>query len=73
MCVDGSVVAKEIVAPDVGKQLVSGQSDIPVFNQVKKQIVFFRSKLHFVTVHSNGSGRNIDFQAVEFKRLLRHS
>ena len=70
MGVDGPVVAEEVVAPDVGEQLVSGQSDVLVLHQVEKQIVFLRRQFYFLAVNGNGAGRDVDFQSVEFHDLL---
>ena len=46
MGVDRPVVAEEVVAPDVGQELVSGKGDVLVLDEVEEKIVFLRRELY---------------------------
>ena len=69
MRIDGPVVAEEVIAPNVRKELVSGERDIPVFHQIEEQIVFLRCQFNLLAVNGDGSCRDIDFQTVKFHNL----
>ena len=69
MGIDGAVVAKEVVSPDVGKKLVSGQCDILILNQVEEKVVFLRGQVDPFTVYGNGAGGKVHFQSVELHYL----
>ena len=71
MCVDCSVVAEEIVSPNVREKFISGEGDVLVFNKIKEQIVFLRSKFNFLSINGDGSCGNIYFKTIKLQGLLR--
>ena len=73
MCINGSVIPEEIIAPDIGKKLVPGKSNVLVFYQIKEEVVLLWCEVNLFAVDSDGSGGYVYFETTKFEGLLCRS
>lgn len=60
MCVYGSFVSAEVIAPDIFKQFCSCYGDTASFAEVEKEVVFFRGEGFSFSVYGNRSAGKVD-------------
>ena len=60
MCVYGSFVSAEVIAPDIFKQFCSCYGDTASFAEVEKEVVFFRGKGFSFSVDGDSSAGKVD-------------
>ena len=62
MCINGSVIAEEVIAPYFFKELFARKSNALVSHKVEEQVIFLWRERNRLAVNADFSARDVDLK-----------